>query len=422
MKRILAFFILLLCTSMIFADDEEIVNNAIKQGNCAFLFNYINLKNADAVLLEKAKRTINIYSTEDTTAAQYRTNAMHLTVNQVPLDLSKKVFAEPEKYLADLVRFLTKDAFDNFVRIKVIHDWICYNINYDTELFFSNSNKNQDYIEVLKNKKGISSGFSALMKEMCNLAGFDCLIIDGYAKGYGYNGSLADTVEHVWNAVNINSKWYLVDTTWDTGFLERKTFIKCYSSEYLFLDSRYFLYTHLPKDNSLQFFAPVVTNSQFEKEPKLEGKFFNYGFSLLDNNLSFFNEINDEFYFELKSKTPKEYMATTLFTKNGTIIQNATWLKKQAGIITPIVDVPDTIEYIARFYMQSKRDFPFSIDVQTVEETYFPKLKEAYNSNHISQEELKIFKDAFYKVPYNNKYYFLEDPFDSQKIKIVTNF
>ena len=101
------------------------------------------------------------------------------------------------------------------LRIKVIHDWICYNINYDTELFFSNSNKNQDYIEVLKNKKGISSGFSALMKEMCNLAGFDCLIIDGYAKGYGYNGSLADTVEHVWNAVNINSKWYLVDTTWD---------------------------------------------------------------------------------------------------------------------------------------------------------------------------------------------------------------
>ena len=419
MKRFFAFTAILFCTFFIFADDEAFINNAIKQGNCALLFEYMNSKNADSVLASKAKRAIDVYAQEDTTAATFRTDSIHLTVGSVPQKLLQNVFEDPENNLKNLVSFLIKGTSDEFARIKVLHDWICYNINYDTELFFTGTKK-QDYIEVLKNQKGISAGFSDLMQQMCTLAGFECISIEGFAKGYGYNGHLAETVEHVWNAVNINSKWYLIDTTWDTGFLERKTFIKCYSSEYLFLDSRSFLYTHLPKDQALQFYAPVVTEAQFEKEPKLEGKFFNYGFSLLDNKLEFENKIKDEFFFELKCKNPKAYMATMLFTKNGAVVENSTWLKKQAGIITPIVDVPDSAEYVARFYMQSKRKFPFSIDAKTVEEVYLPKLAEEYELHHISKEELNIFKDAYYKVPYNKKYYYAENQFDSRKIKTVS--
>lgn len=420
MKKFSMFLLLFSCTFFLFSDDELIVNNAIKQGNCAFLFDYMNSKNADSVLSSKAKRTIDLYSTEDSIAASYRTDIIHLKAASIPANLSKNLFEDPGSNLKEVVNYLIKGASDDFVRIKVLHDWICYNIDYDTELFFTDSSKKQNYIEVLKGKKAISSGFSALLKEMCSLAGFDCLIIEGFAKGYGYNGHLSETVEHSWNAVNINSKWYLIDVTWDTGFLERKTFIRCYSTEYLFLDSRAFLYTHLPKDNAFQFYAPVVTSRQFEKEPKLEGKFFDYGFSLLDDKLAFFNNIDSEFSFELKCKTPKAYMATNLFTKSGQIIANSTWLNKHAGIIRPIVDVPDSNEYIARFYMQSKRAFPFSIDIKTVEEIYLPKLQEEYLQKRISANELKIFKEAFYKVPRNNKYYYADDPFDSRKIKTVT--
>ncbi len=420
MKRFYTALFMLFCIFLVFADDETDVSNAIKQGNCAFLFDYMNSRNADSVLASKAKRAIDLYSTDDATAAAYRTGTIHLKAGSVPPSLAQKVAENPEENLKELVSYLIRGASDDFVRIKVLHDWICYNISYDTELFFSDSSKKQDFVEVLQTGKAISSGFSALMKEMCNIAGFECQTIEGFAKGYGYNGHLSETVEHSWNAVCISSKWYLIDTTWDTGFLERKTFIKCYSTEYLFLDSRAFLYTHLPKEDKFQFYAPVVSSSQFEKEPKLEGKFFDYGFSLLDGKLAFFNKIDGEFSFELKCKTPKAYMATTLFTKNGQIVENATWLNKRAGIITPIVDVPDSNEYVARFYMQSKRAFPFSVDAKTVEETYLPKLQEEYLEKRVSAEELQIFKESFYKVPRNGKYYYADDPFDSRKLKVVT--
>ncbi|MBO4727572.1 MAG: hypothetical protein J5631_04040 [Spirochaetaceae bacterium] len=423
MKRCWLITALLFCAFFAFADtadDAAAVNNAIRQGNCAFLYEYINSKNADSVLEAKAKRAIDLYSTEDTKAASYRTDTIHLKVGSVPANLLEKVSQDPETNLKELVSYLIKGASDNFARVKVLHDWICYNIDYDTDLFFKDSSKKQNYCEVLQTRKAISTGFSALMKEMCTLAGFECVSIDGFAKGYGYNGHLSETVEHSWNAVNIESKWYLIDVTWDTGYLERKAFIRCYSSEYLFLDSRSFLYTHLPKEDAFQFYAPVVSASQFEKEPKLEGKFFDYGFSLLDNKLAFFNKIDSEFSFELKCKTPKAYMATTLFTKNGQIVENATWLNKRAGIITPIVDVPDNSEYKARFYMQSKRPFPFSVDIKTVEEVYLPKLQQEYLEKHLTLAELEIFKDAFYKVQRNGKYYYADDPFDTKKLRTVT--
>ena len=250
MKKYCLIIILFFCIFLVFADDADAVNNAIRQGNCAFLFDYINSKNADSVLEAKAKRAIDLYSAEDTKAASYRTDTIHLKVGSVPANLSEKVTQDPETNLKELVSYLIKGASDNFARVKVLHDWICYNIDYDTDLFFRDSSKKQNYCEVLQTRKAISTGFSALMKEMCTLAGFECVSIDGFAKGYGYNGHLSETVEHSWNAVNIESKWYLIDVTWDTGYLERKAFIRCYSSEYLFLDSRSFLYTHLPKDKS----------------------------------------------------------------------------------------------------------------------------------------------------------------------------
>ncbi|MBP5793106.1 MAG: hypothetical protein J6W46_05615 [Spirochaetaceae bacterium] len=82
--------------------------------------------------------------------------------------------------------------------------------------------------------------------------------------------------------------------------------------------------------------------------------------------------------------------------------------------------MPDKNEYKARFYMQSKRPFPFSVDAKTVEEIYIPKLQEAYTGNRVSARELQIFKDAFYKVQRNGKYYYADDPFDTQKLRTVT--
>jgi len=68
--------------------------------------------------------------------------------------------------------------------------------------------------------------------------------IQGYSKGSGYSVFKPPVSNHEWNAVEINGKWCLIDTTWDTG-----------TGYYLCTPPRCFVTDHLPDEhfnNSLQ--------------------------------------------------------------------------------------------------------------------------------------------------------------------------
>jgi hypothetical protein len=163
---------------------------------------------------------------------------------------------------------LITDVSNRFLKAKIIHDWICYNIAYDADTFLGRAHNGQDYISVIKNKKAVCAGYSELFSYMCGLASIEAIVINGYSKGYGYNGTIGTSPDHAWNAVKVDNKWYLIDVTWDAGYLEYDYFIRKYTTEYLFLDSRPFLYTHLPVENKYQFYAPVLSKEQFVKEPR----------------------------------------------------------------------------------------------------------------------------------------------------------
>jgi hypothetical protein len=213
-------------------------------------------------------RRLRRYTLPDSETAKYRGGRMEGAVRRVRADLAERVFAEPEENLAAL----TVGTADPFLKVKIIHDWICDNISYDTDSCFNRAGRPQDYGAVLRNRTALCTGYSVLFFQLCSLAGMGALVINGYSKGFGYRGFVGVSTDHAWNAVKINGKWRLVDVTWDAGHVDYKTFIKAYSTAYLFPDSRSFLYSHLPAVSRFQFYAPMKYRRMKKKSSYLVPK------------------------------------------------------------------------------------------------------------------------------------------------------
>ena len=57
----------------------------------------------------------------------------------------------------------------------------------------------------------VCEGYSRAFKVLCDELGIPCVLVEGYAQG-----SLLDNAElHMWNYVQLDGKWYVVDTTWN---------------------------------------------------------------------------------------------------------------------------------------------------------------------------------------------------------------
>ena len=80
---------------------------------------------------------------------------------------------------------------------------------------------------------------------------------------------------HAWNAVEINGKWCLIDTTWDAN----KT-----SEYYLCAPPRCFVRNHLPKfDDSLQFLKNPISLKTFHQKVWTRKGFCKYNMEIIED-------------------------------------------------------------------------------------------------------------------------------------------
>jgi hypothetical protein len=221
--------------------------------------------------------------------AQYRTGTVEPRARQVPSEIQGGVFADPDRYLGPLVRFLVAGGGDRFQKVKILHDWVAENIAYDAASYFSGSRSGSlSAASTLRSRRGVCHGYATLLKDMCTLAGIPCEKISGFGRGYGSAAGQAGDpgdVNHAWNAVEIQGAWYLVDVTWDAGHVENRSFRKKYRTTYLFMEPGNFVYTHLPSEPKWQLLRPPLTKDQFANLPYLRGTFFDHGMRL-DKRLS----------------------------------------------------------------------------------------------------------------------------------------
>lgn len=173
--------------------------------------------------------------------------------------------------LPHLTHNLTEGLDTEVEKFRAIYRWVCTNIENDYAAYQRTKKKrkkikkdqasfllwNKGYTPkmfqtLVKHKKTACTGYAYLIKEMANLAGLDCEIINGFGKVLNANLGAESEPNHSWNAVRLANTWYLCDATWSAGtFVINEgvpSFKKEYVDGYFLTEPRYFAKNHYPLD------------------------------------------------------------------------------------------------------------------------------------------------------------------------------
>ena len=157
---------------------------------------------------------------------------------------------------------------DDAQKVYLAHYWITRKIKYDTVGLNSNrySVEPKDFFS---SKKTVCSGYARLFRQLLLIMNYNSSKIKnifGTPKGAGYSEFLPLEENHEWNAVEINGKWCLIDTTWDASSYLLDEF-------YLCSPPKCFVRDHFPTDQSMQFLKNPISYETYEKMVKTKKEY-----------------------------------------------------------------------------------------------------------------------------------------------------
>jgi hypothetical protein len=91
-----------------------------------------------------------------------------------------------------------------------IYVWLTQNIKYDGASLKNKSMKNNSPENVLNSGLAVCAGYANLFKFLCDGNQIECLVLPGYAKGFGYEPGQEFTQnapDHAWNAIKLKDRW-----------------------------------------------------------------------------------------------------------------------------------------------------------------------------------------------------------------------
>ena len=230
-----------------------------------------------------------------------------------------------------LAQKLTLKLPTDVEKFRAIYTWVCSNIKGDINqhtkvsrkrkkfqndslgyIKWNNEYKKIAFKKLLKYKKTMCTGYAYLIKELCFLADIECEIIDGYGRTINSNIESLEYINHSWNTVKLNNKWYLCDATWSSGYMIADTiFVNDYNDGYFLTEPLLFVKNHYPLHKKWLLNETLI-NAKFIASPLVYGEAFkhkiipispermdvvvnknsdlNFSFKSLDNN--FFDEIS----------------------------------------------------------------------------------------------------------------------------------
>ena len=135
-------------------------------------------------------------------------------------------------------QILGKLGKDTYKNIKIIHDSLINNIEYDQN---TTSKSTYSIYGAFIEKKCVCDGYARAFKYLANAAGIECELIQGTA-----TNSSGKTENHAWDAVKLNGKWYYIDVTWDDPIIiGRGIVLNKYYYQYFLKGSKTFEENHV---------------------------------------------------------------------------------------------------------------------------------------------------------------------------------
>ena len=195
---------------------------------------------------------------------------------------------------AALSKQLTATCKTELEKVTTIFKWITDNISYRTTYDYvykkNRSSKHPQAEEedtsalkplnervaedVLRLRKTVCNGYARLFATLCDYAGIRSEVITGYAKIS--NNKPRFGANHYWNAVMIDSAWYLLDATWASGYIMRSEFVHEYDARYFLTPAKTFVLDHYPDDLRWTLLDESPLPGEFYNSPFKQKSFIKY--------------------------------------------------------------------------------------------------------------------------------------------------
>jgi len=260
--------------------------------------------------------------------------------------------------IEELATLLSQNANTEMEKALIIYAWVAQHITYDVPSFLDAVN-NGNYPDVnaqkvLSDRITICSGYSNLYFALAEAMDLESVIVAGYAKGATAAQEEFQDINHAWNAVKIDSGWYLLDATWGAGSVIDEQFKPNYKPYYFATSPSQFINTHFPVDNGWQLLAETYTRSEFDNLPDIASRFYELGLQL-DSHDNY--KISTQDRIEIKLKAPKDIVALADLNQ-GTqkLPQTSTLVNRKKDFLIVSVAPPEAGVYELNIYAKKSDD------------------------------------------------------------------
>ena len=349
------------------------------------------------------------------TVYSYRTGAPDQNMKTMPQNIEAHRAGNPAEYVRQAAALINGSAKNDFEKAKKAHDLVAVLVKYDAANFWAGTVPDQSYQSVLRSRLAVCEGYANLFKKLCDELKIPCEVVHGFARGVGTSPLVNDTpnnANHAWNIVTLNGESYLVDSTWDSGFMDGKVAKQRYTTDWLFLKPEQFLYTHYPENPKQQLLATPLAAAEFSALPFFTPRFFDLvdtvsiaikKINQVDNALSFEYTIKDGY-----SLTFNMHDITT-----GREIQNRSFVQKDGTKERVSLSFPAAGQYSVNMFSwktgsrQGDGCGEFVVTAASANATQYPTIysSSAKNLQIISPVEMPLKKGNTYafKIRVDNK-------------------
>ncbi|MBE9109877.1 transglutaminase [Nodosilinea sp. LEGE 07298] len=187
--------------------------------------------------------------------------------------------ASAETSIASVAQYIASQEKDPMLRVKALHDYVADRIAYDAPNYFASIYPPQDAETVFQRRVAVCAGYAKLLEALGQAIGEEIVYVTGDSRS---STSDLEGQSHAWNAAKINGQWYLIDATWNSGYVDRASgFTKAYKTDYLFPPPEVMGITHFPQEESFQLRAQPITRGEFLRQPMMRARFFAEGMKLV---------------------------------------------------------------------------------------------------------------------------------------------
>lgn len=186
------------------------------------------------------------------------------------------------KTAPEITAYLTRNLTSPAEKVRAIYYWIAHNIRYDVVKMkmketYINPQELVDY--ALAKKEGVCANYTALFNVCCLSVGVQSYVVEGYVR---QNGKLILN-GHSWNVIKIGNRFYDIDVTWASGYVENDRFYPKFRDEFFMISPTEFIKTHMPNDPIWQLSSNPVTFKEFDAgnfQKQLVSSSFNFSDSI----------------------------------------------------------------------------------------------------------------------------------------------